>query len=39
MFWFCLRVFNDFVQEDHFDIGIGVSSAMFDGATRVFVIL
>ncbi len=39
MFWFYLQVCNDFVKEDHFDIGIGVSSAMFDGATRVSVIL
>jgi len=38
MFWFCLHVCNDFVREDHFDIGVGVSSVMFDGATRVFVI-
>lgn len=38
MFWFCLQVCN-VVKEDHFDIWIGVSSAMFDGATRVFVIL
>lgn len=38
MFWFCLHVCNDFVREDHFDIGVGVSSVMSDGATRVFVI-